>query len=79
MGTLIKPANDRFSKTLLFLVTADLNKLKLEMQRHLSDSRLGERLKHGLQVAIVGEPNVGKSSLLNILCEPKICITNKLH
>lgn len=46
-----------------------LNQLKREMLQHLKDGRLGERLRNRLQVAIVGEPNVGKSSLLNILCK----------
>lgn len=41
--------------------------LRDEMAVHLNDNRRGERLRNGVQVAIVGEPNVGKSSLLNIL------------
>lgn len=36
---------------------------------HLSDGRRGERLRAGVHVAIIGAPNAGKSSLLNILCE----------
>lgn len=38
-----------------------------KISNHLNDNRRGERLRNGVQVAIIGEPNVGKSSLLNIL------------
>ena len=33
----------------------------------LADARRGRLIREGLQVAIVGEPNVGKSSLFNAL------------
>ncbi|MDO8290792.1 MAG: tRNA uridine-5-carboxymethylaminomethyl(34) synthesis GTPase MnmE [Parvibaculum sp.] len=38
-----------------------------EIQTHLEDGHRGERLRDGVEVAIVGPPNVGKSSLLNRL------------
>ena len=40
-----------------------------EIKGHLNDGRRGERLRNGVHVAILGAPNAGKSSLLNILCE----------
>ena len=40
-----------------------------EMQQHLEDGRRGERLRAGVHIAIIGAPNAGKSSLLNILCK----------
>ncbi len=41
--------------------------LAAEIAAHLEDGRQGERLREGLLVAIIGAPNVGKSSLLNAL------------
>ena len=48
-----------------------------EMTRHLDDGRRGERLRSGVHVAIIGPPNAGKSSLLNILCEYIVCVILK--
>jgi len=37
------------------------------LREHLDDQRRGERVRDGVRVAIIGAPNVGKSSLLNRL------------
>ncbi len=44
---------------------------------HLDDKNRGQNLKEGFQIAIVGAPNVGKSSLLNALAHRDVAIVSE--
>ncbi|QNP30612.1 tRNA uridine-5-carboxymethylaminomethyl(34) synthesis GTPase MnmE [Cylindrospermopsis curvispora] len=46
-------------------IITQINQISVEIVRLLSTKEKGELLRSGLKVAIVGRPNVGKSSLLN--------------
>ncbi|KAF2882293.1 hypothetical protein ILUMI_23858 [Ignelater luminosus] len=48
------------------------------IKQYLNDGRRGECLRNGVQSVILGEPNVGKSSLLNILCQRPAAIVTPL-
>lgn len=51
--------------------------LKQEINKILDNSKNGKIIKEGINVALVGKPNVGKSSLLNrLLNEEKAIVTN---
>ena len=59
-------------------VIAELAALLAEVTGHLDDNRRGERLREGLIFAVTGQPNVGKSSLVNALAERDVAIVSPM-
>ncbi|HUC60636.1 MAG TPA: tRNA uridine-5-carboxymethylaminomethyl(34) synthesis GTPase MnmE [Alphaproteobacteria bacterium] len=57
-------------------IASQVTALSAEIARHLDDGARGERLRVGLSVAILGAPNVGKSSLLNALSKREAAIVS---
>ncbi len=49
----------------------------LEIKKTLNDQKVGERIREGFKIAIVGPPNSGKSSLLNYLSKRDVAIVSE--
>lgn len=59
-------------------LAAELAALRAAMTTHIHDHHRGERLREGLMIAVAGAPNVGKSSLVNILAGQDVAIVSPL-
>lgn len=60
------------------LVFKELSKIKTNLEKLLETSKDGKLIKDGIDVAIVGKPNVGKSSILNHLLDEKKAIVTDI-
>ena len=52
--------------------------VKTEIKKTLNDSKVGERIREGFKIAILGPVNAGKSSLLNYLSKREVAIVSNI-
>jgi tRNA modification GTPase len=71
-------ADEELPDDLLTTVRAELAVVIGGMERELGGSALAERLRDGFEVALVGPPNVGKSTLLNTLAGRDAALTSEV-
>ena len=63
---------------LLKNITAKSETIKSEIKKTLNDQKVGERIREGFRIAIVGPTNAGKSSLLNYLSRREVAIVSEI-
>lgn len=69
---------DDVPEGLSLLVRSDIDDLLEQIAQHLGDNQRGERLREGLTIAVLGPPNAGKSSLINLLSKRDVAIVSPI-
>jgi tRNA modification GTPase len=59
-------------------IKTKVEKIKQEIIIGLEDNKVGEKIRDGLLVTIMGEPNTGKSSLINYLAKRDVAIVSEI-
>ncbi|AYE34323.1 tRNA uridine-5-carboxymethylaminomethyl(34) synthesis GTPase MnmE [Clostridium septicum] len=70
--------DEEIDPTIPIRVAESLNEAITNMDRLLKNAEEGKIIRDGLSLAIVGKPNVGKSSLLNALLKEKRAIVTEI-
>lgn len=59
-------------------ITLRTDRLISKLKEYLDDKKVGQIIRDGLDISIVGPPNSGKSSLLNTLAKQDIAIVSDI-
>ena len=92
LGQVIEDWRERLSKVLAYVeaelefpdedlpkeIRPQVTELCKQIDVHLNDDRRGERMRDGICIAVIGAPNVGKSSLVNALAQRDVAIVSEV-
>ncbi len=70
--------DDDIPQHVLDIAYQNIQKLINELQLYLNRSEISNYITHGVNISIIGPPNVGKSSLLNCIAQRDIAIVSEL-
>jgi len=65
-------------KDILQNIKKNSEEVKSEIKKILDDQKVGERIREGFKIAIVGPTNAGKSSLLNYFSRREVAIVSEI-
>jgi tRNA modification GTPase len=70
-------AEDDLPEKVLKEVHKSIKNIHDDIQKILEDNKIGEKIRDGFKVSIIGEVNAGKSSLLNLLSKREVAIVSE--
>ena len=56
----------------------EVENIEIEIKKILNDNKVGEKIRTGFKIAIVGPPNSGKSSLMNYFSKRDVSIVSEI-
>ena len=60
-------------------IKSEVDDILITIQKILDDGRIGEKIRNGFRIAILGPTNAGKSSLLNYLSKRDVAIVSEIE
>ena len=70
-------AEDDLPEKVLNVVHQSIKDIHNDIHQILEDNKIGEKIRDGFRVSIIGEVNAGKSSLLNLLSKREVAIVSE--
>ena len=65
-------------ENILDKIKIDVQDIIKELEKIINDQKVGERIREGFKIAIIGPANAGKSSLLNYLADRDVAIVSEI-
>ena len=69
--------DENLPKDILIGIQKTSDQVSFEIQKTLNDQKVGEKIREGFKIAIIGPTNAGKSSLLNYLSKRDVAIVSE--
>jgi tRNA modification GTPase len=70
--------DEELPKDILVKIKKTSDEISGEIKKTLDDQKVGEKIREGFKIAIVGPINVGKSSLINYLSKREVAIVSEI-